>query len=232
MDSEKATCADCGAEFASKAVGFEGVIMFRQRYCATCMTKSEEREKASKTRSVLSERAAEWTRICPASYQGTDIEHSGISDICRRAAKAWNPESVRGLAFIGVTGLGKTRSLFWVLQRAHDAGRSCAAISHNRFSRVVADAFAGDGDERARGKALLRKLARVDVLLFDDLGKAPSTERADAECEELVEVRTSNGLPMLWTSNGSGAWLAKRFGEDRGEPITRRLGEFCRVITV
>jgi hypothetical protein len=64
---------------------------------------------------------------------------------------------------------------------------------------------------------------------MDDLGKPPATDRADAELEELVEVRTSQLLPILWSANGSSAWLIKRMGPDRGEPLVRRLSEFSEI---
>lgn len=73
-------------------------------------------------------------------------------------------------------------------------------------------------------------MARVDMLLFDDLGKAPSTENVDAELLELIERRTSNGKALLWSANGSGTWLESRFGPDRGEPLVRRLAEFTKVV--
>ena len=70
----------------------------------------------------------------------------------------------------------------------------------------------------------------MEVLLFDDLGKAPSTEGVDAELFELVEVRTSNALPILWSANGGGRWLIDRLGADRGPALIRRLAEFTEVL--
>jgi hypothetical protein len=36
--------------------------------------------------------------------------------------------------------------------------------------------------------------------------------------------------PILWSANGTSAWLIKRMGSDRGEPLVRRLSEFCDII--
>ncbi len=229
LDSEPDLCSVCERAFIAHAVSLGGVELFRARYCQTCV---EVRLTAGQCDDRGRKHACDWERICPIEYRDTDLAHSGISSQCRVGAVEWDARSNRGLAFIGDTGTGKTRSLFAALHHAHDLGRRCESISHNRFSRVVAEAFAGDVTERSRAKGILRRISNAEVLLFDDLGKAPNTERADAEFEELVEYRTSHGLPILWTANGSGEWLARRFGADRGEPIVRRLAEFCRVLKV
>lgn len=132
-------------------------------------------------------------------------------------------------ALLGVRK-GKTRLLFLALKRAHDAGKWVRVVSHNKFSKVVMDAFMGEN--RTEGVKTLEALRKTGYLMIDDLGKAPSTERADAEMEELVEYRVSHGLPILWSANAGGGWLEARFGPDRGPALVRRLAQFCECITV
>jgi DNA replication protein DnaC len=79
-------------------------------------------------------------------------------------------------------------------------------------------------------RARLDKLKRVRVLMLDDLGKAASSERADEQLENLIEKRGGECLPILWSANGSSAWLASRFGPDRGMPLVKRLAEFSTVV--
>jgi DNA replication protein DnaC len=108
----------------------------------------------------------------------------------------------------------------------------CEAISHNRFSKTVQDAFSGERMDKGDARQILENLRRADVILFDDLGKPPSTERADSELEELLEHRTSHRKPTLWSANGGGRWIIQRLGPDRGAPLVRRLAEQGDVITV
>ena len=226
------TCEGCGQLFLSQALWVFGRAGFWQRHCTVCMSREKEAAAAQREKEADAARESIWMEVCPVIYRDTNPSDSRLDRAAVQAAQEWPVRSARGLAFVGPTGRGKTRCLFLALRRAHSAGSSTAAISHNRFSKAVVGAFAGDADDKARSKALLRRLAVVDVLLLDDLGKAPSTERVDAELEEIVETRTSVGLPILWSANGSGQWLMNRFGPDRGEPLVRRLSEFCEVQSV
>jgi DNA replication protein DnaC len=171
-----------------------------------------------------------WEAICPPIYRDTDLAR--INARCAQVALEWDASGVVGIGILGTTGAGKTRALYHAMQRAHRLGRSCAAISHNAFSRAVGVAFSGEGADRAEARHRLEQLRRAQVVLIDDLGKAPSTERTDAELEDLVEERTANRRPILWTSNGSAGWLAKRLGNDRGEPFVRRLSEFSTIVSL
>jgi DNA replication protein DnaC len=114
------------------------------------------------------------------------------------------------------------------MRKGFNQGLSCQFMSHNQFSKLVMDAFSGE--IKAEPRKRLDFLGKIHLLLIDDLGKAPSTERADAELEELIEVRGANMLPTFWTANGSGEWLIKRFGPDRGDALVRRLAEFSIVV--
>lgn len=224
-------CQVCKLPFPSNAVVILGREIFRATICEPCQAERQAEHAAKRDSEKASARELVWHSVCPATYRDTNPTDPRLNRALVAKALAWCPSS-RGIGFIGPSDRGKTRSLFLALRKAHDAGRHAMAISHNRFSKVVIDAFSGGDDDRARGKKTLLDLSRCDALLIDDLGKAPSTERCDAELEELVEVRTSEGLPILWSANGSGEWLINRFGADRGKPLVRRLAEFCDVESV
>lgn len=237
MDSEnkgeiiKATCKECKKEFDRKVFNLFGKLM-GPHYCPKCTEEFDRKTKADQAEAQRRQREEKWDAICAAIYRDTDPNDKRLNRIALAAVTKWDPSSKRGIGLIGTTGLGKTRCLYLALRRVFDAGRSVAAISHTKFSRVAMDAYSGDGEEKANARMFLRNLHSYDVVLIDDLGKPPSTERADSELEELVEERTSNHRPILWSANGSGEWLIKRFGVDRGEPTVRRLAEFSDVTTL
>lgn len=235
MDSETTVetfdCIDCRQPFTRHVYHLLGRVMGARR-CPACegaLTTSAERERDAARAKA---RDAKWMKACPTIYRDTNPADSRLNQAALALSQAWPTTSTRGLGFIGTTGKGKTRCLFLALRRAHAAGSNVAAISHTKFSRVAMDAFSGDAEEKAIARERLKHLHTADVVLIDDLGKPPSTERADSELEELVEDRTSEALPILWSANGSGEWLIKRFGVDRGEPTVRRLAEFSEVLTL
>jgi len=231
MEKETYDCHDCRAPFARTVVRF-GELVFGSTRCDGCIQKFNETTVAMKAAEAAAEKDAAWKRVCPAEYRDTDERHPGLNPLALEAVRRYEPRAFRGLGLIGETGEGKTRCAFLALRRAHLAGLRVNSVSHNRFSRLAIDAFSGTTEERGHARAALDSLKRADVLLLDDLGKAPSTERADAELEELIEIRTSGQKPLLWTANGSGAWLSARLGADRGNPATRRLAEFCEIVNL
>lgn len=228
-------CRECGTEFAyedpeaseSDSMFMKAIRSFQRTLCDPCADK-ELAEKERAHEAYLNQQQIErWNAICPPMYRGTDVSHPGLLADFRDAALGWKLQS-RGLGFMGNSGGGKTRLMFMALRKAFNLGAACQFLTHNQFSKLVIDAFSGEmkGEQRKR----LDFLGKVQVLFIDDLGKAPSTERTDAELEELIEIRGSNLLPTLWTANGHGEWLIKRFGPDRGDALVRRLAEFSTVV--
>ncbi|PYK25547.1 MAG: hypothetical protein DME52_08290, partial [Verrucomicrobia bacterium] len=79
---------------------------------------------------------------------------------------------------------------------------------------------------------LLRSAASAELLFIDDIGKERLTESAELKLYSLMEERTANAKPILWTSNFVGADLRKIMSDNRGPAITRRLAEFSSVLFV
>lgn len=180
----------------------------------------------------LATELVEWKRKnIPPLYREINLSHPDLPGDALALVQAWNFK--RGIGLIGTSGRCKTRLLYFALVRAKENGYQCSAITHNHFSVMVIDAFASDyREEKKSAKSRLEWLRNVDILLVDDVGKAPRTERADAEFEELIEQRVSHNRPILWTANAGGAWLESRFGEDRGPALVRRLAQFCDCLTL
>lgn len=232
MASEQKTCRRCAGIFVldyDSSDPLERVKAKMTLYCETCLpialSEAEAREAPEKARK-LEER---WCRICPQEYQQTDLSRETLAAAFVVRAINWIPGS-KGLGFIGPSGKGKTRLLYLALRKAFMEGLWVHATTHLAFRKVAIDAYSAEGESRYDARAKLDMMSRVDVLLFDDLGKAPSTEGVDSEFEELIERRTSNDRSILWSANASGQWLIERFGPDRGDPIVRRLGEFTTVV--
>jgi len=102
------------------------------------------------------------------------------------------------------------------------------AIHAKQFERWCARMFDRDDDARRQ----LETLRRAEVLFIDDLGKEKFTERVESELYDLVETRTAHLRPILWTSNATATRLKEMLSADRGEPIIRRLKEFCTIVPV
>jgi DNA replication protein DnaC len=105
--------------------------------------------------------------------------------------------------------------------------RSVCIVRDVDFARECADQFK-DGHD---GKKL-KSWRTCAVLFIDDLGKCRITERVQTELFDLVDSRTSNGLPILFTSNFDRTGFIKRFASpDDAAPIVRRLVESCQIVS-
>lgn len=230
VEFQRIACTDCKTEFKSCVFG-DGE--FRLRACALCPACQDKRQKAEAQVEAAEQARNEhkaFERVCPPLYRDTRADHADILPAALDLIRRWDPLGSRGLGLSGTSGRCKTRLMYLALRRAIKAGKTVEAISHNAFSLLVQRAFAGDEPDRSRAAERLRQLRSTNVILLDDVGKAPRTERADAELEELVEHFVSHLKPILWTANGSAKWLEKRLGDDRGPALVRRLSEFAEVM--
>lgn len=228
-------CRLCGTEFSyddPTATDADSPFLkitrsFQRTLCDPCADKEAVEKEQEHTAFLNRQHDERWNAICPPIYRNTHLSHQDLLPAFRDASSGWKP-SEKGLGFMGDSGGGKTRLAFFAMKKAFNRGLACQFLTHNQFSKLVIDAFSGDMRIEQRKK--LDFLPKVQVLFIDDLGKAPSTERCDAELEELIETRGANLLPTFWTANGHGAWLIKRFGPDRGDALVRRLAEFSTVV--
>lgn len=227
-----AECVTCKALFEFEIIEVMGVKFGTRTTCPACNAKVTAEAEAKRAAHETAAHEAAWLKVCPPLYDRTDPSNPSLSPDAVKTALQW-AYAARGLGFVGPTGRGKTRCLFLAMRNAFDDGHSCAFVSHNSFSRTAIDAFSADDREaKADAMAAMKRFKSVKLLLLDDLGKAPASPRADAELEELIEHRAGMNLPLFWTANASGAWLIKRFGEDRGEPLVRRLAEFTEIVSI
>lgn len=236
MNKISKTCEHCSASFEITDPGNDPVLKIiarMQKYCGPCSNKMVADEKDRIAQREQASRQAKWNQICPPIYRETDFYNRGLNQELCAAAAEWNPEGNKGLGFMGPSRIGKTRLLFFALERAFKAGRSVAAISHIDFCELVLAAASGPDDlRRYQAEQTMDRLRRCDVLLLDDVGKAPTSPQRDAMLYSLLERRSTYQLPILWCSNGHGQWLTDRFGADRGTPIVSRLAEFSHVVKV
>lgn len=169
----------------------------------------------------------EWSDICPPLYQATDLARIGLSAAIKAQVMAWEPNPT-GIALTGQTGVGKTRMAYKLMAKVFFSGVTVMAINAKQFERWCSKMFDKDDDASRQ----LTALRRARVILIDDIGKEKFTERVESELYDLVETRTANLLPIIWTSNATASRLKDMLSTDRGEPIIRRLKEFSTIIPV
>ena len=174
--------------------------MLRNTLCPVCEEARAAREKAEAERLRGLEMKAKWEALCPSDYRKHDPArlpaNAPLADVL-----AWQ-YGPKGLLAIGPTAAGKTRCMFLLIKRLLEEGRDVRVLNCWSFGHECIRRFReGTGAEWAEA------LAEVEVCFFDDFGKMPLTERVEAELSGVIEWRTANELPILATSNMTGAGL-------------------------
>lgn len=170
---------------------------------------------------VAEQREQTWLDFCPPLYRKSDLSRLPVAAVEAAEKYEYGPE---GLALVGKSGIGKTRAMMVLCRRLiFNEGRHGHFVPAAVFSREIAS----HGHEAGQYTA---KLRRTGVLFIDDLGKGKLTDAVQAHLFDILEERTANLRPTLWTSNAGGKALAAMFSKDRADPFLRRLTEFSKII--
>lgn len=172
-------------------------------------------------------RESTFRQLCPPLYQQTDPARLPEKHLSAVTAWKYGP---KGLLLVGPTGTGKTRCAWQLLRRLILAGRRVLAFDGLGWAVAVSEAF-GKPDET---ESWLDQVCTADVLFIDDLFKGKMTEAQELAAIGVFERRTNHLLPVIVTMNSTGRMILDRMTEqgraDRGEPLIRRMGEFCEVL--
>lgn len=172
-------------------------------------------------------RESTFRRLCPPIYQQTDTARLPQDKLTTVTAWKYGP---KGLLLVGPTGTGKTRCAWQLLRRLILSGHRVRAFDGLGWAVAVSEAF-GKPDETEQW---LDDVCKADVLFIDDLFKGKMTEAQELAAGGVFERRTSHLLPVIVTMNSTGRMILDRMTDqgraDRGEPLIRRMGEFCEVV--
>jgi DNA replication protein DnaC len=211
-------------------------VLFTQRHCDPCCNSEVERRSKAEAEADRKARAAErdahWQRVCPMEFR--TLEEGGRTDLARLLREQKHAREImehpltgQGLVARGDSGTGKTRAVWRLLRRFHDAGRYVRALTSGEFDRQARDAGG-----RFTLTEWVERMVETDVLFIDDLGKAPWTPATVGLFFDVLDERYRAGRSMFLTTNLSGQKLVTqlRIGKDIGDPMLRRIRETCKVI--
>lgn len=240
INGEVVPCRLCGNHFQSKTLKLTaGAISMdlTSRICDACAEQEERDLAASKERNRLAEirrlqeaREESWQKLCPVEFR--TVTECGKTDIVRLERESpklprlleyqYGP---RGLIIRGKTRKCKTRSTWRLLRKLWLDKLSIAALTSAEFDRDCRDAAGNFNLSK-----WFERLAKVDVLFIDDLGKAQWTDATEAQWFDLVDRRTREHRPIIITTNEDGESLKSRMTPERAEALIARLREYCDSI--
>lgn len=193
--------------------------------CIEIQVREEFRQDAAKAGQRGAIDVSGWHRLCPDEFRELDFARLP-NPTKTEQAMGWK-FGPHGLVLHGETGRGKTRTLYLLLRREFEAGRTIAVCDHTSGLRY-AEAYS-EGPEHAR--LWFEHRCKVDILALDDVFKVKLTDSFEQALFQIVSHRTERKKPVLITTNDVGATLAARMSPDRGPAFVRRLRDYCKAIS-
>ncbi|MEV7599895.1 ATP-binding protein [Kitasatospora sp. NPDC089797] len=179
-----------------------------------------------------------WSAAVPRRYANARIvTEPVVAEWARQVAT--NPVNARSLLLTGTTGTGKTHQAWAALRAIAEAGPARYEI----IATTAADMY---GRLRPGGSANgpehdLNRLARIPLLLLDDLGSAKASEWVEEITYRLINERYNACKPTVFTSNypteaprhpKTGAVLGPGLDVILGDRIVSRLTEMTDVVVM
>lgn len=220
-ETENKTCIECCKEFPVE----KGPKFLYWTRCGGCSIEVSKREDAKRKRMAAEQMESRWRLVCPKQFQMTELSRLPDQEAATKATE-WQHGN-RGLILNGPTGSGKSRTAWMVIKQCHFAGLHIECLN-SMAGLKYASLFSGSASDVEQW---VGKLINADLLFMDDIFKIKLTDSFESVIFSLVDQRTENGRPIILTANDTGESLTARMSPDRGEPLVRRLREFCDTIT-
>lgn len=136
-----------------------------------------------------------------------------------------DPDSDPGLFFSGTPGSGKSHLAVGILIALIARGVDGMFVN---APDLLAEIRASFDEGAARSEIeIMDEVARVDVLVLDDLGAEKTTDFVLDRFYQVVNRRYQSCLPTIVTTNLDLAGMDEKLGSR----ITSRLCEMCKIVT-
>lgn len=135
----------------------------------------------------------------------------------------------KGVGFVGVTNLGKTRCLFTIVKKLALEGRSFAFLTGPQLAQALKDTRSDDPRERHDARQTLDDCREATLLVLDDIAQEKASGEVLTAFWDLLDTRRSKKLPLFWTSNVPAAQFKGRFEEAKADSVITRLKDISTI---
>jgi len=131
------------------------------------------------------------------------------------------------IIFIGPTGVGKTGLASGILLKALENGHRCQFV---KAQDLFDDMYASLADRSSR--QLLKRLARLDVLLIDELGYLNLKPEQSNIFFKLMEERYRRKPTIVTTNLGYDEWAGFLGNRNMVEAMLSRIRHHCHTVRI
>ncbi len=138
----------------------------------------------------------------------------------------------KGVGFVGVSNLGKTRCLFTIVKRLALEKRSFAFLTGPELAQALKDTRSDDARERHDARQTLEDARYATLLFLDDIAQEKASGEVLTAFWDLLNARRNQKLPLFWTSNVPAAQFKGRFEESKAESVITRLKDISTIYPI
>jgi DNA replication protein DnaC len=131
------------------------------------------------------------------------------------------------IVFVGPTGVGKTGLASGILLKAIENGYRCQFV---KAQDLFDDMYASLADRSSR--QLLKRLARLDVLLIDELGYLNLKPEQSNIFFKLMEERYRRKPTIVTTNLGYDEWAGFLGNRNMVEAMLSRIRHHCHTVRI
>jgi len=194
-----------------------------------CARERARLERENRKAEVILARQEKWETMCPPEFlKDLDFSRPNCQERIFDQVMSWefNP---RGILIHGPSARCKTRFIFKLLEREHNAVRKVIALTHPEF-RLQISALASE-NQTGLAKYMVNLCKVAEILFIDDLGKGNFTSASEEALSEIIDQRSRWHRPIFFSTNDDMRTLGKRLSADREAPMLRRIMDYCKIIS-
>jgi len=217
----------CGADYQYEAFEFGGRVRdFDRGLCDSC-------DEADVAKNVREYELRQQEGICRQLRQtfGDNLYETDSTRLSPRLQDiAGNYTfSEKGVGFVGITNLGKTRCLFTIVKKLALEGKSFAFLTGPQLAQALKDTRSDDARERHDARQTLEDARNATLLVLDDIAQEKASGEVLTAFWDLLDTRRSKRLPLFWTSNVPVAQFKGRFEEAKADSVITRLKDISTI---
>lgn len=175
-------------------------------FLCKCQVKANaEKQEAEAKKKLIQDRMQDCFRSLTVHNEDDDDPESKAASICRGYAKQFSREAKWAVLY-GECGRGKSFRAAQICKAIIERGYKARFTSLTEIERALWDGEKAD---------VYKNLDRYDLLVLDDFGAERSTEYLKEIRYNIVDMRYTNGKPLLITTN-----VTKFHGDDISDQRT------------
>jgi chromosomal replication initiation ATPase DnaA len=229
-----AACCKCGTAFQLEQTHVAGNWWPTEGICDACDEEHVKKARGAQPKAekpIWQRRTDEFTpedfRVLIRAKLPMAITSYREPASSHETAMKWTTAAGRSLLLVGDTGLGKTRTMFAL---AAELMRANPLLNVLKFDCI---SFGEESKARrftGKGAEWFRYMARIDLVIFDDLFRGVLDEQVQEELFALISTRCDAKKPIIATTQFTGDTMAQVLKAHHVAALSRRFRDYFQVV--